>query len=264
MSLFQERIQPVLRKLEQREARLKQLEQSIGTMLEGIESQWLSGRILLDDLILLLALNRVDKTKLQNSRAYLTENERDTNIIPRIKKAITTEQLFIYDEHGDCRENDFVIQHDKFPFKAVVFIEDFIKWQSRTKLVAMPAMLRDIALDKPQPIKLQSIPKEKYEALKLLLGEIEQRAISHKIPFDINRMFGTKKQLHCLAKVHFDGRIFEKSLFTFSDYLKNGKLCKIPRGQKQTPFYSTLFPEYADSMKAMMLAGEKAKSPNLP
>lgn len=223
----------------------KALKARIDLVLDSIKEQWLSGQIILDDLILVLAVSRAEKAGFRYSREYHTAHEGDKNIIPRIKKAIIENQLTIYNQYLDEQENDYVIQHDKFPLKAKLFKEDFLKWQQTYKKIAIPQMLIDLAASEKSKTKKPKIPEDALMALTTLLNEIRLRANEHGLNFDSNIMFGTKEQLHCLAKARFSGGLFEKAPTTFSDYLKNSNICKFRQGAKPSNIYEKLFPEYA-------------------
>lgn len=130
----------------------KALKARIDLVLESIKKQWLSGQIILDDLILILAVSRAEKAGFSYSREYHTAQERDKNIIPRIKKAVIENQIPIYNEQMDCRENEYVLQQNHLPKKAIVKREDFLKWQQETMLVAIPPVLKELEnYDTPKP-----------------------------------------------------------------------------------------------------------------
>jgi hypothetical protein len=122
----------------------KALKVKIDLALESIEKQWLSGQIILDDLILVLAVSRAEKAGFRHSREYHTAYERDENIIPRIKKAVIENKLHIYNDEMNCRENFYVIQRGMFPSKAKIFIKDFLYWQQEHKNLSIPKIIIDL------------------------------------------------------------------------------------------------------------------------
>ncbi|MBH1969925.1 hypothetical protein FK216_01775 [Moraxellaceae bacterium AER2_44_116] len=234
-----------LSELLKEEEERKALKARIDLVLESIKEQWLSGQIILDDLILVLAVSRAEKAEFRYSREYHVAQERDENIIPRIKKAVIENQLPIYNQDFDEQENDYVIRHNKFPIKTKLFKEDFLKWQQTYKKIAIPQRLIDLAVSENSKTKKTKIPEDVLMGLRTLLDEIRLRANEQGVNFDSNVMFGTKEQLHCLAKARFSGSLFEKAPTTFSDYLKNSNICKFRQGAKPSNIYEKLFPEYA-------------------
>jgi len=116
---------------------------------------------------------------------------------------------------------------------------DVINWLQGERFAVFSNDLATTASKTQKP----TIPKKTHEALSSLLAEIEQRASKNNVPFYKFKMFGTKAQLHDLAKLHC-GCLFEKSPHTFYDYLKNSGLCKFNNGNRWSPLYYQLFPEY--------------------
>jgi hypothetical protein len=119
-------------------------------------------------------------------------------------------------------------------------MSDVINWLQDERFAVFANDLATTTKTKP------SVPKLQLEALSKLLKEIEQRAISKKIHFNRDEMFGIREQLHELAIIRFGNQLFAKSQHTFFDYLKNGEICKVKRGNRWSPIYSELFPEHPE------------------
>lgn len=111
---------------------------------ENISEQWLSGQILLDYLVIVLAVDKAQKKELQHDIEYHVVKELYSNIAPIIKKAIFDKTLDIYLD--DCLHNDVVIETGYYPKdeNIIVLRDDFIKWQKVTKSTAIPAILQKI------------------------------------------------------------------------------------------------------------------------
>lgn len=111
---------------------------------ESISEQWLSGQILLDYLVIVLAVDKAQKKELQHDIESQVVKELYSNIAPIIKKAIFDKTLDIYLD--DCLHNDVVIETGDYPKdeNIIVLRDDFIKWQKVTRSTAIPAILQKI------------------------------------------------------------------------------------------------------------------------
>ena len=66
------------------------------------------------------------------------------------------------------------------------------------------------------------------------------------MPFDVNKMPGTKADFMALA-IKFDDKL-EKAPRTFDDYLAG--LLRFKKGARETSFYQELFPEFFASPRS--------------
>jgi|GEM_PF-6517132 len=213
------------------DTRYKAQRAEIDKAFATIDEQWLSGKIVLNDLIWVLADGK--------------QKDRDAYILPIIQSAIISKVLTIWNESSSVKLNDRAIHTKELPHKAFVLKQDFLNWLQQEQSVQLPQRLIDLAEAKTKE-KKPHVPQLQLEALSKLLKEIEQRAISKKIPFNRDEMFGIREQLHELAIIRFGNQLFAKSQHTFFDYLKNGEICKVKRGNRWSPIYSELFPEHPE------------------
>jgi hypothetical protein len=218
---------PAYEALLRKQAQVKQAQETIA----AFDKQWLENDYLvLDDLLWVMAEASPD-----NRKAYIE---------PIIQSAITSKALTVWDENKSFRLNDKVLHTQYIPRKTLVLKQDFIHWWKQEKSVPFPQRLIDLAVSENSKTKKSKIPEDALMALTTLLDEIRLRASEQGVNFDSNVMFGTKEQLHCLAKARFGGSLFEKAPTTFSDYLKNSNICKFRQGAKPSNIYEKLFPEY--------------------
>lgn len=212
------------------EAMLKRVHE----VIQAFDNQWLANDyVILDDLIWVLAK--------ANSIAHDTHKK-------VIQEAVTIDALAVWNApiEEQYKLNASIRQTGHLPAQTLVLKKDFIHWWQQTQAVPFPPRLFDlatIATTKTSKPTRSLVPKEILKALNDFLEEIEKRAIQNNVSFDRLKMFGIKSQLHDLAKLHCSG-LFEKSPHTFYDYLKNSGLCKFHNGNRWSPLYSELFPEY--------------------
>jgi hypothetical protein len=98
-----------------------------------------------------------------------------------------------------------------------------------------------------EPIAKRKAPDLFVAALIRLIAEINKRAAEKGMPFDVNKMPGTKADFRGLA-IEFDGSRFNKAQSTFDDYLAG--LLRFKHGVRETTFYQKLFPELFQSQRS--------------
>lgn len=145
-----------------------------------ISEQWLSGQVLLNDLLIILAVEKTKNKELPHGLEYHANKELMTNIVPAIKKAIFDKALLIYLD--DCVYNDVVIETERYPRgeNVIVLRDEFVAWQKQAKSVAIPELLQNTLVSTDtQDFNHQQLIMEN-EALKAKVAELEQRLNEYK------------------------------------------------------------------------------------
>lgn len=148
---------------------------SIVEAQEKISEQWLSGHILLDYLLIVLAVDKVKNKEMQHGIEHQIKIQLMNNIAPVIKKAIFDKALLIYLD--DCVYNDVVIEVERYPRgeNIIVLRDEFVAWQKQAKSVAIPELLKNTLVSTDtQDFNHQQLIMEN-EALKAKVAELEQR-----------------------------------------------------------------------------------------
>jgi hypothetical protein len=113
------------------DARYKAQREEIDKAFKTIDEQWLSGKIVLNDLIWVLADGK--------------QKDLDAYILPIIQSVINSKLLTIWNESTSVKLNDKAIHTKELPHKAFVLKKDFIHWWQQTQAVPFPQRLIDLA-----------------------------------------------------------------------------------------------------------------------
>ncbi len=113
------------------DARYKAQIEEIDKAFKTIDEQWLSGKIVLNDLIWVLADGK--------------QKDRNAYISPIIQSAITSKVLTIWNESSSVKLNDKAIHTKELPHKAFVLKQDFLNWLQQEQSVQLPQRLSDLA-----------------------------------------------------------------------------------------------------------------------